>query len=61
MSLLNYLVKEQLSDVATSAICVISQFSGDLEEATKLGIPAENAFHADKFFNDTMLEMKKTN
>lgn len=61
MSLLNYLVKEQLSGVATSDIRVISQFSSDLAEATILGIPAENAFHADTFFNDTVLEMKKTN
>lgn len=61
MSLLNHLVKEQLSDVAISDIRVISQFSGDLEEAIHLGIPAENAFHADRFFNDAMLEMKKTN
>lgn len=61
MSLLNYLVKEQLSSVATSDIRVISQFSGDLAEATKLGIPAENASLADTFFNDTVLEMKKTN
>ena len=61
MSLLNHLVKEQLSGVATSDILVVSQFSGDLAEATKLGIPADNASHADKFFNDTVLEMKKTN
>lgn len=61
MSLLNHLVKEQLSGVATSDIRVISQFSGDLAEATTLGIPADNIFHADKFFNDTVLEMKKTN
>lgn len=30
-------------------------------EAIKLGIPAENAFLADAFFNDTVFEMKKTN
>lgn len=60
VSLLNHLVKEQLSGVATSDIRVVSQFSGDLAEAAKLGIPADNAFHADKFFNDTVLEMKKT-
>jgi hypothetical protein len=61
MSLLSHLVKEQLSGVATSDIRVVSQFSGDLVEGTKLGIPADNAFHANKFFNDTVLEMKKTN
>lgn len=61
MSLLNHLVQWQLSHVATSDIRVVSQFSGDLAEATKLDIPADNAFHADKFFNNTLLEMKKTN
>ncbi len=62
MSLLNHLVKEQFSGVSTADIRVVSQFSGDLAEATKLGIPANNAFHADKFFNDTtVLEMKKNN
>jgi hypothetical protein len=60
MSLLNHLVKEQLSGVASSDIRVVSQFSGDLAEANKLGIPADNAFHADKFFNENVLEMKKT-
>ena len=60
MSLLNHLVKGQLSGVATSNIRGVSQFSGDLAEATKLGLPEDNAFHADKFFNDTVLEMKKT-
>ena len=61
MSLLNHLVKGQLSVIATSDIRVVSQFSGDLLEATQLGIPADKAFQADKFFNDTVLEMKKTN
>ncbi len=61
MSLLNHLVKEQLSDVATSDIRVVSQFSDDLVEAARMGIPADNAFHADKFFSNTVFEMKKTN
>lgn len=60
MSLLNHLVKKQLSGVDTADIRVVSQFLGDLAEATKLGIPADNTFHADKYFNDTMLQMKKT-
>lgn len=60
MSLLNHLVKVQLSGVATSDIRVVSQFSGDLVEATKLGIPADHVLHADQFFNDAVLEMKKT-
>ncbi len=47
--------------MATSDIRVISQFSADLAEAITLGIPAENTFQADKFFNDTGLEMKKIN
>lgn len=55
MSLLNHLVKEQLSDAATSDIRVVSQFSGDLIEATKLGIPANHVVHADNFFNNPML------
>ena len=61
MSLLNHLVKEHLSSVVASDIRVISQFSGDLAEAIKLGIPADKVFHSDTFFNDTVLEMKKTN
>lgn len=61
MSLLNYLVSNQLSDVAISKICVVSQFSGDLAEAIRLGILADHAFHADQFFNDTVLGMRKTN
>ena len=61
MSLLDHLVKKQLSGVAASDIRVVSQFSGDLAEATKLGIPADNVFHADKFFNNSVLAMKKTN
>lgn len=61
MSLLDRLVKEQLSGVETSDIRVVSQFSGDLAEAAKLGIPTDNVFDADKFFDDTVLEMKKIN
>ncbi|NDH08605.1 MAG: hypothetical protein EBY16_03115 [Gammaproteobacteria bacterium] len=61
MSLINYLIKEQLSGVETSDIGVVSQFSGDLAEAKKLGIPADNTFHTDEYFNDTVLEMKKIN
>ncbi len=60
-SLLNHLIKEQLSSVKASDIRVVSQFSGDLAEAAKLGIPVDHVFQADKFFNDTVLEMKKTN
>jgi hypothetical protein len=60
MSLLNHLVKEQLSGVNTSDIRVVSQFAGDLSEATKLGIPTDNVLHADKFFNEALLEIKKT-
>jgi len=30
-----------------------------LSEATKLGIPEDNTFHADKFFNDAVLRIKK--
>ena len=54
MSLLNHLIKKQLSDVQAYDIRVISQFASDLEEAAKLGIPADNALHADKFFNYTV-------
>ena len=61
MSLLNHLVKEQLSDVDVSCIHVVSQFGGDLSEAEKLGIPANNVLHADQFFNEPLLEIKKTN
>jgi len=61
MSLLNHLVNRPLSNVARKDIRVVSQFTGDLAEATKLGIPAKQVFHADAFFDDTILEMKKTN
>lgn len=59
MSLLNHLVKEQLSGIQTCDIHVVSQFTGDLAEAANLGIPTNNAFHADKYFNTTVLELKK--
>lgn len=61
MSLLNHLVKVQLSGVAASDIRVVSQFSDDLAEAAKIGIPADNVFYADAFFHNTVLEMKKAN
>ena len=60
-SLLHHLVKKELSSVARSDIRVISQYQGDLTEATNLGIPAENLSLADTFFNATALAMKKTN
>ncbi|WP_238585524.1 hypothetical protein [Legionella quateirensis] len=61
MSLLNHLVKEQLSDVDTSSIRVVSQYGGDLSEAGRIGIPAHNILHADQFFNEPQLEIKKNN
>ena len=61
MSLLNHLVKEQLSDVDISDIRVVSQFPKDLAEATKLGIPASHVFDANHFFEDNGLKMKNTN
>jgi hypothetical protein len=61
MSLLNHLVKEQLSDVDIADIRVVSQFGGDLSEAKRLDIPADNIFNADKFFNEPLLEIKKIN
>jgi hypothetical protein len=57
MSLLNELIKKKLANVNTSDIRVVSQYSGDLAEAAKLNIPAENTFDADKFFNDIGLEL----
>jgi len=58
-SLLNYLVKEQLSGVDTADISVVSQYPGDLAEATKLGIIADKAIHSDYYFNSSGLDMKK--
>lgn len=60
MSLLNYLIKKQLSDVATADIRVISQFSGDLEEAVELGISKANALLSDEFFNNAVLCMNQS-
>ncbi|AHE66195.1 hypothetical protein [Legionella oakridgensis] len=60
MSLLNHLIKGQLTSTAVSDIRVVSQFPGDLEEAAKLGIPKENTCHADVFFNEVVLGMRKT-
>ena len=61
MTLLKHLVKEQLSNVDTSSIRVVSQFGGDLSEAKRLGIPDKNVLHANQFFDEPLLEIKKTN
>jgi hypothetical protein len=50
MSLLNYLVTEQLSTIPRSDIRVVSQYPGDLQEAAKLNIPKTNLLKADDYF-----------
>lgn len=61
MSLLNYLVTKQLlPNVKIRNIKVVSQFPKDLTEAKKLNIPEENTFHADNFFNTTVLEIENS-
>lgn len=61
LSLLKHLIKKELSDLARSDICVISEFSDGSAEAIRLGIPVENAIQADTFFEDRALGIKKTN
>jgi hypothetical protein len=62
MSLMRDLVKNELKAINSSDIRVISQYPGDLAEAGALGIPQENIFEAEVFFNDApSATMKKQN
>lgn len=58
-SLLHNLITERLKD-CKEPIEVVSQFQGDLIEAQRLGLSAENIHQAGDYFNDQANTLKKT-
>ncbi|CAM2951517.1 hypothetical protein LEAN103870_10475 [Legionella anisa] len=61
MSLLNYLVMKQLTDVPVSELRVISQHQEDLVEALRVGIDADHIYQAKDYFAVQTANMKKMN
>ncbi|MGM9452043.1 hypothetical protein ACTAZI_01785 [Legionella bozemanae] len=61
MSLLNYLVTKQLTDVPVSELRVISQHQEDLVEALRVGIDADHIYQAKDYFAVQTENMKKMN
>ncbi|TAL65023.1 MAG: hypothetical protein EPN84_02250 [Legionella sp.] len=57
-SLIQHLVNGHLAE-SKEHIRVISQFPGDLAEASRLGIAASQIFPAEQFYNEDALKIKK--
>ncbi|MCE0722959.1 MULTISPECIES: hypothetical protein [Legionella] len=59
MSLLNYLVTKQFTDVPVSELRVISQHQEDLVEALRVGIDADHIYQAKDYFAVQTANIKK--